>query len=86
MVTHRVNDEWVYGTLGESKGMFPSSFIDSVPDNLPMRVEEEPVTAETSTSNNTTAASDEVCTCTWWMCLECVSCVLFSFCKTMYII
>ena len=34
-VVSRVDADWVVGELRGKKGMFPASFVDKVPDNLP---------------------------------------------------
>lgn len=34
-VVSRVSAEWVNGELGGAKGMFPTEFVDGVPDGLP---------------------------------------------------
>ena len=31
----KVNDEWVVGKIRGSEGLFPMSFVDSVPSSLP---------------------------------------------------
>lgn len=36
-VVSRVDADWVVGELRGKKGMFPSSFVDKVPENLPPR-------------------------------------------------
>jgi len=35
-VTARVNEEWIRGELGGRSGIFPASFVDAVPPNLPL--------------------------------------------------
>ena len=39
----------MYGSLGGAKGMFPSAFIDTVPDNLPMKSDKTEDSTDTST-------------------------------------
>ena len=34
-VMARVNEEWVRGEFGGRSGIFPASFIDAIPPNLP---------------------------------------------------
>lgn len=34
-MTHVVNEEWLYGEIGDRKGQFPIQFIDHVPQGLP---------------------------------------------------
>ena len=36
----RVNDEWVFGRLKSGQeGMFPATFVDHLPEGLPMKSE-----------------------------------------------
>jgi hypothetical protein len=39
-VLSRISDDWLYGQLNGNQGMFPSGFLDKVPDNLPLKEEE----------------------------------------------
>ena len=34
-MTSQVDADWVMGELRGKKGMFPASFVDKVPENLP---------------------------------------------------
>ena len=36
-VVCRVNEEWVEGELGGKRGMFPVSFVDHLPPDLPSK-------------------------------------------------
>lgn len=42
----RVNAEWVNGELSGAKGMFPTDFVDEVPDGLPEAAKEGPSTSK----------------------------------------
>nr|CAD7405043.1 unnamed protein product [Timema cristinae] len=35
-VLNRVNGDWLYGEYNGKKGQFPASFVDHVPENLPL--------------------------------------------------
>lgn len=41
-VTAKVSDEWIYGKKGDKEGMFPESFVDRIPDNLPLKSDKDP--------------------------------------------
>lgn len=36
-VLSRVNDEWVEGQMAGKTGMFPASFVDHLPSDLPKK-------------------------------------------------
>lgn len=41
-VLSKVNDQWLFGKCNGKEGSFPASFIDNIPDNLPLHVPSTP--------------------------------------------
>jgi hypothetical protein len=37
----RVNNDWLFGQLYDSKGSFPAAYVDRIPDDLPKHKSEE---------------------------------------------
>ena len=48
-----MNEEWVEGELGGTRGIFPASFVDHLPPDLPMKLKQ--------TDTKQDAAGGEVC-------------------------
>ena len=59
-VTHRINDEWIYGMIGSSEGMFPAGFVDNVPDNLPLKKDDKTENVTDTTETIETTDSEQV--------------------------
>ncbi|KAK7452255.1 hypothetical protein BaRGS_00039736 [Batillaria attramentaria] len=43
LVLSKVNDQWLYGKCQDREGSFPASFVDGVPDDLPLHAPSSPV-------------------------------------------
>ena len=54
-VTAQVNEEWLRGELGSQSGIFPASFIDAVPPNLPPDDSSKRATSPTASTKSDTA-------------------------------
>ena len=66
-MTSRVDADWVMGELRGKKGMFPLSFVDKVPENLPQdggdkKSDSQPQAAATKPQPQA-AATKQVNTC-----------------------
>lgn len=58
MLVSRVNEEWVKGELRGSTGIFPTSFVDTVPADLPQEAKKEETKKEDTASSS--SAKEEV--------------------------
>ena len=58
-VTSRVDADWVVGELRGKKGMFPSSFVDSVPENLPQDSQEQNSQSPSKSSDTSKQQSEQ---------------------------
>ena len=50
-ILSRVNEQWLFGETGGSKGSFPASFVDMVPSDLP-HYEADETSVETDTASH----------------------------------
>ncbi|KAL4229839.1 hypothetical protein ACF0H5_010231 [Mactra antiquata] len=57
-VTHSVNEEWLYGEIGDRKGQFPIQFIDHIPHGLPPLHKTTNVMEDNSVETNPVAMRD----------------------------
>ena len=60
IVTSRVDADWVVGELYGKKGMFPTSFVDKVPENLPQDSSGDKADTESSSKRSTSSAKVKV--------------------------